>query len=304
MYDVIIIGGGAAGLSSAVYTARGGMKTLLIESSIYGGQAVKTNDVENYLGFPKTPTGPELAKAMEEHARKFDIEFTKESVKTIENAAEKIKTVVTRRNRYETKAIIIATGAKPKKLGADGEDRFAGAGVAYCATCDGMFYKGKDVAVIGGGNTAFEDAIYLSSICTRVYLLNRSKKFRASKVLVDKAKAIPNIGVVIDAVVDKIDGDNMVSAIHTHDVENGAKLTIPVSGVFIAIGVVPVTDVFRDIVELCPKGFVRTDEYMRTNIDGIFAAGDVRVTPLRQIITAAADGAVAGTSAVNYVNGM
>ncbi len=304
IYDVVIIGGGAAGLAAAIYASRGGLKTLLLEGAAMGGQAAKTSEIDNYPGFGSCPSGEELAEAMEAHARKFPVEFSKESVRAIDSAGEAIKAVRTRRNVYQTKAIIIATGAKPKKLGVSGEEKLFGAGVSYCAACDGMFFKGKDVAVIGGGNTAFEDAIYLSSLCRRVYLLNRSKKFRAAKMLVDRAKSIPNIELIIDAVADSINGEGTVSSISTRDTESGAVLTLPVSGVFIAIGITPVTELFKGIVELCPRGFVKTDEYMRTSTDGIFAAGDVRVSPLRQIITAAADGAVAGTSAVNYVNGV
>ncbi len=303
MYDCVIIGGGAAGMSAAIYAARGGLKTVIIEGAAIGGQALKTNEIDNYPGFYDNPTGMELMERIEKHAHKFNIEFAKGAVKSIENATGEVKTVKTRRAEYQTKSIIIATGAKPKRLGIAGEEEYTGAGVSYCATCDGMFFKGKTVTVIGGGNTAFEDAIYLSTFCRRVYLLNRSKNFRATKLLVDKAKSIPNIELIIDAASDSISGNGKgVTSIHVHDVVTAASMELPTDGVFIAIGITPTTDLFKGIVELCPRGFVKTDEYMRTSVRGIFAAGDVRVSPLRQVITAASDGAVAATSAIGYVN--
>ena len=270
IYDVAIIGGGPAGMSAAIYAARGGMKTLVIEKIAYGGQTIKTYEIDNYPGFANNPTGEELSKAIEEHARKFGATFVSENVKSIENAEYGIKVIHTRRNTYMVKSIIFATGAVPKTLGADGEEQFAGAGVSYCATCDGAFFKDKDVCVVGGGNTAMEDALYLAGFCRKVYVLNRSKKFRAAATMVENVKRNGKITVLTDTVVDKFVGSNMLE---------------------------------KDCgVECCQHGFVKTDMYLATNIKGIFAAGDVRVSPLRQVITAAADGAIAATSAVNYVN--
>lgn len=303
IYDVAIIGGGPAGMSAAIYAARGGMKTLVIEKIAYGGQAIKTYEIDNYPGFANNPTGEELSKAIEEHARKFGATFVSENVKSIENAEYGIKVIHTRRNTYMVKSIIFATGAVPKTLGADGEEQFAGAGVSYCATCDGAFFKDKDVCVVGGGNTAMEDALYLAVFCRKVYVLNRSKKFRAAATMVENVKRNGKITVLTDTVVDKFVGSNMLEGVDIRNTVTGKKSILNVSGAIVAIGVKPSSDLAKDCgVECCQHGFVKTDMYLATNITGIFAAGDVRVSPLRQVITAAADGAIAATSAVNYVN--
>lgn len=305
IYDVIIIGGGPAGMSAAIYAGRGGMKTLLLEKLACGGQAVKTYEVDNYPGFGDNPSGAELAKRIEEHARKFGAEFKTENVKEIRNASGPIKTVVTRRNEYQTKTIIFALGASPKKLGAKGEDTFAGAGVSYCATCDGAFFKGRDAVVVGGGNTAFEDALYLARFCENVYILNRSKRFRAAASLVEKVKKNTKITIYTDIVVDYFDGKQTLERVYVKNTATNARGFINAAGAVIAIGVTPDSALAKSCgVETCELGFIKTDIYMKTNLPGIFAAGDVRTTPLRQIVTAAADGAIAATSAVNYVNGV
>ena len=213
IYDVAIIGGGPAGMSAAIYAARGGMKTLVIEKIAYGGQAIKTYEIDNYPGFANNPTGEELSKAIEEHARKFGATFVSENVKSIENAEYGIKVIHTRRNTYMVKSIIFATGAVPKTLGADGEEQFTGAGVSYCATCDGAFFKDKDVCVVGGGNTAMEDALYLAGFCRKVYVINRSKKFRAAATMVENVKRNGKITVLTDTVVDKFVGSNMLEGV-------------------------------------------------------------------------------------------
>lgn len=303
MYDIIIIGGGAAGMNAALYAGRGGMRTLLLEKLSCGGQAVKTYEIDNYLGFDGNPTGLELAAAMEKHARKFGAEFSTENVKEIRNAASPVKTVVTRKNEYQARAVIFATGASPKKLGIDGEDRLAGAGVSYCATCDGAFFKGKDVVVIGGGNTACEDALYLAKFCENVYLLNRSKRFRAAKTILDKAKSNPKITVYTDIVAESFVGGSSLEKVIVKNTAADERGFFNASGAVVAIGVTPDSALAKQCgVETCPLGFIKTDMYLKTNIQGIFAAGDVRVSPLRQVITAAADGAVAATTAINYVN--
>lgn len=305
MYDVVIIGGGPAGMSAAIYSCRGGMKTLVIEKLTFGGQVMRTNEIDNYPGFYDNPTGEELASRMREHAGKFGAEFVSETVKSIENAEYGVKIVHTRRNQYMTKAIILATGASPKTLGVEGEQEFTGAGVSYCATCDGAFFKDKEVAVIGGGNTALEDALYLSPICSRVYLLNRSQRFRGAATLFDKVKQRGNITIMPDTVADRFIGSNMLSEIKTRNTATGEKGSLKVSGVIIAIGITPDSKLAAGCgIELCERGFIKTDINLETSIKGIFAAGDVRVTPLRQVITAAADGAVAAASAVNYVNAL
>lgn len=303
MYDVIIIGGGAAGLSAAIYSARGGMKTLVLEKLSMGGQILKTNEVDNYPGFYDNPTGEDLSSALHKHAQKFGVVFATESVKLIENAEFDIKIIHTRRNKYTTKAIIFATGANPKQLDAEGEDTLKGSGISYCATCDGAFFKGRDCAVIGGGNTAFEDAIYLSTLCKQVYIINRSKKFRAAKLLQDRAKRIGNIKIITDTVCTKFSGTSALEGLNLKNIETNEETYLKTDGVIVAIGVTPDSRLAKDCgVMLCDKGFIKTDIYMKTNLKGIFAAGDVRTTPLRQVVTAAADGAIAGSSAVSYVN--
>lgn len=298
-YDIIIIGGGAAGMSAAIYAARGGMKTLVLEKLATGGQANLTYEIDNYPGMGDCPSGEELSRRIEEHARKFSAEFKHEAVKSIENASSEVKTVVTRRNSYTTKTIIFATGATPKKLGISGEAELTGSGVSYCATCDGAFFSGKDVAVIGGGNTAFEDALYLAKICRNVYILNRSEKFRASAILVDKVKNTPNITIYTNSITDRFDGNGSLERVYL--TKNGEQGFINVSGAIVAIGVSPFTELAQSIgVETCELGFIKTDAYLATNVPGIYAAGDCRITPLRQVITAAADGAVAAVSAINY----
>lgn len=301
MYDVIIVGAGPAGLSAALYASRGGLKTLVIEKLSHGGQAALTYEVDNYLGFGDTPSGMELTEKMYAHAQRFGAEFKSETVKSIENADDKIKLVRTRKNVYETKSIIFALGAKPKKLGIEGEDEFAGMGVSYCATCDGMFFKDKDAIVVGGGNTAFEDALYLARFCENVALIHRRSEFRAEKSLVDKARANEKIILITDTVTEKIMGDKSVEAIKVKNLQTGEVTKIAASAVFVAVGTSPETALVKDILNLNSGGFIVTDEHMRTSVDGIFAAGDARDTVLRQIITAAADGAVAATSAVHYV---
>lgn len=305
MYDVIIIGGGPAGMSAALYAGRGGMKALVIEKLSYGGQVMRTNEIDNYPGFSDNPTGFELAEKMQEHAKKFGASFVSEAVKSIENAEYGVKIVHTRRNKYMTKAIIFATGASPKSLGAEGEQEFTGSGVSYCATCDGAFFKGMDVAVIGGGNTALEDALYLSTICRTVYILNRSKKFRGASTIFEKVKSTGNIKILVDTIAERFVGSNALSDVKIKNTVTGETGTLKVSGVIIAIGVTPDSKLAADCgVALCERGFIKTDINLETNIPGIFAAGDVRVTPLRQVITAAADGAIAATGAVNYVNSL
>lgn len=302
-YDVAIIGGGAAGLSAAIYAIRAGMKTVIFEGTGYGGQINFTYDVDNYLGF-KSITGPELAEKMRAHAESFGCEFKTESIREIKDAARPLKKLVTRRNVYEAKTVILATGAKPRKLGVLGEDELAGAGVSYCATCDGAFAKDKVAAVIGGGNTAFEDALYLAGICKKVYIINRSNKFRAAKMLVDKAYSNPKIEIITEHKTEKIQGTGKVSSLVLAHSISGKISVLDVDAVFVAIGRIPESKLYDGIAKTEADGSVICDENMCIGTDGLYVAGDVRSTPLRQIITAASDGAVAATSAVNYINSL
>lgn len=302
MYDIIIIGGGAAGLSAAIYAMRGGMKTLVLEKVATGGQATKTYEIDNYPGFANAPSGPELMQEFLKHAQKYDVEIRTEAVREIENIDGDIKTVKTRKGTYETRTIILATGATPRKLGVPGEAELTGAGVSYCATCDGAFFKGLDTVVIGGGNTAMEDALYLARFCEHVFIMNRSKNFKASKTLFDKVKAEPRITVYTDMISEGFIGNGRLEKVLAKNTETGEQGFINASGVIIAIGITPENMIAKKYgVELCERGFVKTDMYLATNIPGVYAAGDCRVSPLRQVVTAAADGAIAATSAINYI---
>lgn len=302
MYDIIIIGGGAAGLSAAIYAMRGGMKTLVLEKVATGGQATKTYEIDNYPGFANAPSGPELMQEFLKHAQKYDVEIRTEAVREIENIDGDIKTVKTRKGTYETRTIILATGATPRKLGVPGEAELTGAGVSYCATCDGAFFKGLDTVVIGGGNTAMEDALYLARFCEHVFIMNRSKNFKASKTLFDKVKAEPRITVYTDMISEGFIGNGRLEKVLAKNTETGEQGFINASGVIIAIGITPENTIAKKYgVELCERGFIKTDMYLATNIPGVYAAGDCRVSPLRQVVTAAADGAVAATSAINYI---
>ncbi len=297
VYDIAIIGGGAAGLSAAIYAARGGMSVAVFEGTGFGGQVNFTPDVDNYPAFPKI-SGEELSQRFHAHAKEFDVEFKNEQIREIKDFKAKIKRLVTRKNVYEAKAVILATGAKPRRLGALGEEL---GGVSYCATCDGAFAKDKTSAVIGGGNTAFEDALYLAKICKKVYIINRSEKFRAAKTLVDKAQQTPNIEIITSRKIEKIQGMGTVSSIVTAHSVSGRISVLDIDRLFIAIGRIPESGLYAEKAELAGDGSVITDEHMSTSVAGLFAAGDVRNTPLRQIVTAAADGAVAATSAINYI---
>ena len=302
MYDIIIIGGGAAGLSAAIYAMRGGMKTLVLDKVATGGQATKTYEIDNYPGFANAPSGPELMQEFLKHAQKYDVEIRTEAVREIENIDGDIKTVKTRKGTYETRTIILATGATPRKLGVPGEAELTGAGVSYCATCDGAFFKGLDTVVIGGGNTAMEDALYLARFCEHVFIMNRSKNFKASKTLFDKVKAEPRITVYTDMISEGFIGNGRLEKVLAKNTETGEQGFINASGVIIAIGITPENTIAKKYgVELCERGFVKTDMYLATNIPGVYAAGDCRVSPLRQVVTAAADGAIAATSAINYI---
>ena len=290
-FDVIIIGAGPGGLSCALYCARANLKTLILEGSGVGGQINYTYEVDNYLGF--YGSGPELAEKMKSQVEKFGVTFLSEKVKEITNIDKELKIVKTRRNEYRAKAVVIATGANPRLLGVDGEERLKGAGVSYCATCDGAFFKDKTVMVVGGGDVALEDAVYLSKFCRAVYLVHRREVFRANATLLEKVKNSAKILVKTNEVVEKIQGDSTVKSVVLKHTLSGKMSVVDTDAVFIAIGRNPETSLVGDFLKLDNGGYIVTDENMRTSVDGIYAIGDVRNTPLRQIITAAADGAIA-----------
>lgn len=300
MYDLIIIGAGPAGMSAAVYAARADLSFIVIEGSMMqGGQVLTTYDVDNYLGLPGIG-GFEMGMKFAEHAKKLGVSFVTENVISMDVAGE-VKKVVTDKKEYETKTIIIATGAVHRKAGIPGEAEFTGKGVSYCATCDGAFFRNKTTAVVGGGDVAVEDAIYLARMCEKVYLVHRRDEFRAAKSLVNKAKNTQNIEIVLDSTVERISGEAKVSTIEVKNKKTGNTAELAVDGVFFAVGMQPVTAFVDKSVQMNEAGYIVAGEDCATNVPGVYAAGDIRTKQLRQIITAAADGANAVTSVEKYI---
>lgn len=299
IYDVIIIGAGPAGLAAGIYGKRAGFDILILDtSSISGGQILNTYEIDNYPGFPGA-SGQEVADAMRQHCDKLGVEFARGRVTSIiDNGST--KDLVTKKNTYTAKSVIIATGASNKKLGCPGEDELSGMGVSYCATCDGAFFKEKQVAVVGGGDVALEDAIYLSRFCTKVYLIHRRDEFRGAKVLQDQVKATDNIEIIYDTVVNSINGTQSVDSITVQNTKTDTSSELKVDGIFIAVGTVPNTQILSGLVQMDDKGYVIADETCKTSCPGVFVAGDVRTKPLRQVLTATADGANAITSIQKY----
>lgn len=299
IYDVIIIGAGPAGLAAGIYGKRAGFDILILDtSSISGGQILNTYEIDNYPGFPGA-SGQEVADAMRQHCDKLGVEFARGRVTSIiDNGST--KDLVTKKNTYTAKSIIIATGASNKKLGCPGEEELSGMGVSYCATCDGAFFKEKQVAVVGGGDVALEDAIYLSRFCTKVYLIHRRDEFRGAKVLQDQVKSTDNIEIIYDTVVNSINGTQSVESITVQNTKTDSSSELKVDGIFIAVGTVPNTQILSGLVQMDEKGYVIADETCKTSCPGVFVAGDVRTKPLRQVLTATADGANAITSIQKY----
>ena len=298
MFDILIIGAGPAGMTAAIYARRAGLKVAVFEGEICGGQMTLTPEVENYPGIAKI-SGAELSYTMSEQMRTLGAEV-------IEAAAESIferdggYAVCADGKEYLAKTVIIANGAKRRKLGITGEEKYIGRGVSYCAVCDGMFFKGKTVCVVGGGNTALEDAIYLSRICEKVYLIHRRDEFRAKKILVDAVTSAENIEILYNTVPLEILGDMKVTAIKVAENDNESELSL--SAVFVAIGLEPKNQMFDGFVELS-DGYIKAGEDTHTSRDGVFAAGDTRTKTLRQIVTAASDGALAAAEAEKYIYG-
>ena len=301
IFDLIILGGGPAGLNAALYAKRGGIDVAIIDTSSVGGQPVNYLEIENYLGFP-TIQGWELAEKFEQHIDKFNIQkFQNEEIQNVDLIST-VKSVQTLKNKYLAKTIIIATGASPKKLGIRGEDEYIGKGVSYCAVCDGAFYKNKTIVVIGGGNAAVEEGVYLTKFAEKVYIMHRRDELRADKIIQERAFDNEKIEFIFDSIPLEIAGDDKkVNLIQYKNVKTGEIKTLNVDGVFPYIGFSPNTEFFNAQLVQDEFGFIRVDENMRTSEVGVFAAGDVRRTPLRQVITAVADGAIAGMSAVKYL---
>ena len=301
IYDVIVVGAGPAGFSAAIYGKRAGRSVLVLDtSSICGGQILNTYEIDNYPGMPGV-SGDALANAMAEHCQKLGVEFARGRVTSIVDKGE-TKELVTKKATFEARTVVIATGASNRKLGCKGEEELSGVGVSYCATCDGAFFKDKTVAVVGGGDVALEDAIYLARFCEKVYLIHRRDEFRGAMVLQEQVKATERIQIIYDTVVDEIIGDDKVEAIHIRNNKTNDEKDIPVDGVFIAVGNVPNTASIQGLPKQDQVGYIIADETCVTSIPGVYAAGDVRTKQLRQVITATADGANAITSIEKYLN--
>jgi len=294
-FELIIIGGGPAGLTAGIYAKRADIDTVLIEKVLPGGLITTTDLVENYPGFPEGISGTELGQRFADQAKKYDLDIVFGKVVKIE-VKNTIKEVYTEERSYSSKAVIIATGSEPKRLGIPGEETFIGKGVSYCATCDGPFYKDKNVAVIGGGNGALEEALFLTKFAKLVTVIHRRVDLRADKVLQEQAAANPKIFLKLNTIVEEIKGDDKIRSLKLTDTLSNKKSSIYVDGVFIYAGLVPNTDFLIDIIKLDENGHIITDERLATNIPGVFAAGDVRKKGLRQVVTSVADGAIAVAS--------
>ena len=300
MYDMIIIGSGPAGLAAAIYGQRAKLSVLVVEKQpMSGGQIINTYDVDNYPGMPGVG-GFELAMKFREHADGLGMQVVTAEVQSVELAGD-VKRVITNEGTYESRTIVIATGATHRKLGVVGEDALSGMGVSYCATCDGAFFRGKEVAVIGGGDVALEDALFLARVCNKVYLIHRRDAFRGAKTLQEKVMNTENIEIIWDTTVESIEGEGVVESIHLYNKKKEESQVLSVQGVFVAVGIQPNSELFRDMLDMDAAGYICAGEDGVTSQPGVFVAGDVRTKQLRQIITAAADGANAVTSVEHYL---
>ncbi|MHB8985240.1 MAG: thioredoxin-disulfide reductase [Eubacteriales bacterium] len=300
--DLVIIGGGPAGLSAGIYSSRADIDTILLERGIPGGLVVSTELIENYPGFAKGIGGQELMVQMEDQARRFGLEINSASVEKIETDDNDV-IVHTDSGKIKAGAVIVATGVANQLLGVKGEADFTGRGVSYCATCDGAFFRGRKVAVVGGGDAAVEEAIFLTRFADRVYIIHRRGELRATKVVQKRAFDNPKIDFVWHSIVDGINGEDSVSSVTIRNVKDNKIDKLPVDGVFVYVGHRPSSNLVRDLVDTDEKGYIITDENMRTSCPGIFAAGDVRKKLLRQVVTAVADGAIAAVAAEKYLEG-
>lgn len=302
-FDVVILGGGPAGFSAGIYTARGNVSTAILDVSMLGGQPSNYLELENYPAFMKIG-GFELMEKFEEHADMFGVQkFPMQEIEFIDLVSSP-KIIKTKEVEFRTKSVIIATGAKPMNLGVKGEEEFIGRGVSYCAVCDGAFYKDKVVAIVGGGNSAVEEAIYLTKFASKVYIIHRRDELRADKIIQDRAAKNEKIEFVLNSVVCEIQGQDLVNNLILKNTKTDEMFNLAVDGVFPYIGITPNVENISGQITQDKAGFIITDETMKTSIDGVFAIGDVRNTPLRQVITAASDGAIAGVYAVKYIESL
>lgn len=300
MYDVLVIGAGPAGMTAAIYAARAGYKTAMAEVGVPGGQAATTEMIENYPGFPQGVAGPDLMYKFFEQTQTFGVETLYGYVESIEDMGE-VKKVKIGESIYEAKTVIIASGAKPKTLGVSNEDRLRGRGVSYCATCDGFFFKDKEVMVVGGGDTAVEEAMYLTKMCSKVTLIHRRDQLRANRTAQNRAFANEKLEIIYNTTLEEIIGEDKVTAVRLKNKINGEETVMPIAGIFIFAGYQPNNDFFPANLEVDKQGYVLTDERMATNIPGIFAVGDVRQKPMRQVTTAVGDGGIVITAVEEYL---
>lgn len=302
IYDVIVIGAGPGGMTAALYASRSDLSTLLIERGVPGGQLINTAEIENYAGF-KSIKGPELANNMYEGATQFGAEYTFGDVHEIIDGKE-YKQVVTNKEIFKARAVILATGAEHKKLGIPGESELNGRGVSYCAVCDGAFFRDRPLVVVGGGDSAVEEGTYLTQFASDVTIIHRRDELRAQNILQDRAFNNDKVNFIWDTVVEEVEGENNVEALRLRNVKTNETSEIPIDGVFIYIGLLPNTTAFENLGITDEEGWIITDTHMETSIPGIFAVGDVRKTVLRQVSTAVGDGSIAGDTAYKYVESL
>mgnify|MGYP000512739087 CR=1 FL=1 len=300
-WDVAIIGAGPAGLSAGLYCARAKLSTVIIEKMYPGGQAALTHKIENYPGFTEGINGAELTENMKKQAEKFGANIINGEVQGIEKQGDKFL-INLKNETLEASSVILAMGAQARKLGIEDEERFVGKGISYCATCDGAFYVGSPVAMVGGGDTAIEEALFLTRFASKIYVIHRRDQLRATKILQERSFKNEKIEFIWNSIVKGIKGDPMVQEVLLEDVKTGEQRTLSVDGLFVAIGWEPNTGIVKDLLKLDDQGYIITDENMQTDIPGLFAAGDVRKKPLRQVVTAVADGAIAAVSAEKYLD--
>ncbi len=299
MYDILIFGAGTAGLTAAIYGVRAGKSVAVLEEGVYGGQIINTLEIENYPGIQKV-SGVDYATALFEQATALGAQVLFDAAVSVEKTDQ--FTVTTKRGKtLEAKSLILAVGAKNRPLGVEGEEKFTGRGISYCATCDGAFFKGKEVAVVGGGNTAIDDALFLTDYCSKVYLIHRRQGFRAEEAKMKLLQGKKNLEFLLDSVVESVEGADALAGITVKNKVSGEMRRLAINGLFVAVGQVPATAVAKDLVKLDDYGYIVAGEDCKTSTEGIFAAGDCRTKQIRQLVTAAADGAVAALAACEYI---
>ena len=299
MYDLIILGAGTAGLTSSIYATRGGASTMIIEKNFHGGQIVNSPQIDNYPSLANV-SGFDFAQNLYTQAMNLGANITYETVIEIDITST-IKTIKTNQKIYKTKSVIIATGATHRKLNCENEDKLDGKGISYCATCDGAFYKQKDVAVVGGGNTALDESLFLSKIAKKVFLIHRRDFFRGNKLTLNKIRDTNNIEIITDSIIQKAIGSDSLNSIEIKNLKTENISNLDISGLFVSVGITPESDMFKDILNIDEYGYIISGEDCKTNLKGVFVAGDVRTKALRQLVTATSDGAIAATNCLEFL---